>query len=180
MIVTLIGYRGTGKSTVAEALAARICWAAVDADEDIEAVAGKSVEQIFADDGEAVFRRLEREVMARLLNGSDRLIIAAGGGAILDEQTRKDMQAAGPVIWLTASIDTILRRINADPTTLTRRPNLTERGGRAEVEQTLTQREPLYREVAGLQIDTENRAVHEIVEEICAALTQILREGAAG
>src|SRR5690606_11721900 len=88
MVITLIGYRGTGKSTVARALGARLGWAAVDADDDIEARAGKSIERIFAEDGEAGFRRLERETMHRLLSEGNQRVIAAGGGAVLDEQTR--------------------------------------------------------------------------------------------
>src|SRR5690606_4558018 len=114
MVITLIGYRGTGKSTVAVALAARLRWAAVDADDQIEALAGKTIQRIFADDGEAEFRRLERETMQRLLSEADRLVIAAGGGAILDEQTRRHMQQAGPVVWLTAPVETILARISKD------------------------------------------------------------------
>lgn len=180
MVITLIGYRGTGKSTVARALGARLGWASVDADHEIEVVAGKSIQRIFADDGEADFRRLERETMHRLLSEGDRLVIASGGGAILDEQTRGEMQQAGPVVWLTASVETILARIGGDATTASRRPNLTAEGGRAEIEQLLAQREPLYRQTASLIVDTEQRTIDQIVEAILAGLPPHLQEGAAG
>jgi shikimate kinase len=180
MVITLIGYRGTGKSTVARALGARLGWPAVDADDDIETRAGRSIERIFADDGEAGFRRLERETMHRLLSQGSQLVIAAGGGAILDGQTRREMQQAGPVIWLTASVETIVARIFGDATTASRRPNLTAQGGRAEIELLLAQREPLYRQTAVLIVDTEHRAIDQIVEEILAGLPPHLQEGAAG
>lgn len=180
MVITLIGYRGTGKSTVATALAAHLRWTGVDADEQIEALAGKSIQRIFAEDGEAEFRRLERETMQHLLSEGDRLVIAAGGGAILDEQTREDMKQAGPVVWLTAPVDTILVRISGDETTASRRPNLTAQGGRDEVEQLLAQREPLYRQTASLIVDTEGRTIEQIASEILAGLPPHLQEGAAG
>lgn len=180
MVITLIGYRGTGKSTLARALGARLGWASIDADDQIEAIAGKSIDRIFAEDGEAEFRRLERETMQRLLSSGDPLIVAAGGGAILDEQTRLQMQQAGPVIWLTASVETILARISKDATTASRRPKLTAQGGRAEIEQLLAQREPLYRQTASLIVDTQRRTIDEIASEILAGLPPHLQEGAAG
>jgi len=180
MVITLIGYRGTGKSTVGRALGTRLGWTCVDADDEIESAAGRTIAEIFATGGEPEFRRLERETLARLLAGNENLILAAGGGAILDEQTRGDMQAAGPVIWLTAAVETILSRLNEDETTAERRPNLTAGGGRAEVEQLLAQREPLYRETAQLCIDTEQRTVEQIVDEILSRLPAEVREGAAG
>lgn len=179
MILTLIGYRGTGKSTVAAALGRRLICPTVDVDVDIEAAAGKSIQRIFSDDGESTFRAIERQTMQRLLAGNAPLIIAAGGGAILNEATRRDMRAAGPVVWLTASVDTILARIGGDVTTAERRPNLTADGGRAEVDRLLAVREPLYRECADFIVDTEGRSVAEIVEEIVAGLGPRLQEGAA-
>src|SRR3990172_13143827 len=120
MVITLIGYRGTGKSTLAAPLAKRLGWEWLDADAELERRAGRSIRDIFATDGEPEFRRLERELLAELLR-RDRLIVAAGGGAIQNEATRRDMQAAGPVIWLQASVDTIERRLASDPTTGARR-----------------------------------------------------------
>jgi shikimate kinase len=180
MVITLIGYRGTGKSTVARALGERLGWTSVDADDEIECLAKMSIQQIFAERGESAFRGLERITMARLLSGHDRLIIAAGGGAILNQQTRSDIKAAGPVVWLRASTETILARMRSDATTTERRPNLTPAGGRHEVEELLARREPLYREAASVIVDTEGRTVEAIVEEIVATLEPRRQEGAAG
>ena len=154
MIITLIGYRGTGKSTVARPLAARLGWTAVDADAELERRAGRSIRDIFASDGEPEFRRLERETLVDLLQ-RDRLVIAAGGGAILNPQTRADFGASGPVVWLQASVETIEQRLYGDPTTTDRRPNLTASGGRQEIEQMLKVREPYYRETASLIVATD-------------------------
>lgn len=154
MIITLIGYRGTGKSSIAKPLARRLGWTAVDADAELEARTGRTIREIFDTDGEGEFRRLERETLVELL-GRDQLVIAAGGGAILNAETRSDFQAAGPVVWLTALADTIEQRLYGDSTTSQRRPNLTSTGGRMEIEKLLTEREPWYRECASLVVPTD-------------------------
>lgn len=171
MNITLIGYRGSGKSTVAAPLAERLGWRSVDADVEIERRAGKSIRQIFDEDGEPAFRTLERDVLGDLLR-EDRLVIAAGGGAILAEQTRAAMRAAGPVVWLRARVDTIAARISGDPTTTSRRPNLTAAGGNHEIEAVLSQREPLYRTSATQIIDTDDCSTTEIVELITSTLPE--------
>ena len=102
--IFLIGYRGTGKTTVARLVAQRIARESIDADDEIERRAGKSIASIFADDGEQRFRDLESEVIADLARTS--LVVAPGGGVVLREANREVMQAAGPIVWLTASIDT--------------------------------------------------------------------------
>lgn len=153
-MLILIGYRGTGKTTLAKPLAARLDWTAVDADVELERRAGRTIRQIFDEGGESEFRRLERETLVELL-GRERLVIAAGGGAIIDADTRRDFKAAGPVVWLKASVATIEQRLYGDATTEQRRPNLTSSGGRQEIEQLLTQREPLYRECATLEVSTD-------------------------
>ena len=83
--------------------------------------------------------------------------MALGGGAVLREENRRAIRAAGPVVWLTASVDTILERLAADPATASRRPNLTTAGGRAEIEALLATRTPIYRECATLVVDTEGK-----------------------
>src|SRR5687768_3992717 len=125
MTITLVGYRGTGKSSVARLLADALGLTAVDADARIEQRAGKTIRQIFADDGEPAFRALERTVAAELFRQPG-LVIASGGGAVLNTDIRRDMRAAGPVVWLRAFPATIAARLDADPTTRDRRPALTE------------------------------------------------------
>lgn len=176
MVITLIGYRGTGKSTLAAPLAQRLGWEWLDADVELERRAGRTIKDIFATDGEPEFRRLERELLSELLK-RDRLVLAAGGGAIQNEATRTDMQAAGPVIWLQASVETIERRLATDPTTGQRRPNLTSSGGREEIERLLTIREPLYRECATITLNADNTSAEQLVEAVLRHLPAMIQGG---
>lgn len=178
MIISLIGYRGSGKSAVAQPLAERLGWAAVDADDLIEQRAGSSIADIFAQHGEPVFRQQERAVMTELL-AKDRLVIATGGGAILNEQTRNEMKTAGPVIWLQAPPHILQQRITNDPHTAQRRPALTQQSQsqQTEIETILAQREPLYRRCASLIIPTDSQTVPEIVEQIINTIDAELSEG---
>lgn len=165
MVITLIGYRGSGKSTLAAPLASHLNWEWIDADVEIERRAGKTITTIFAEDGEPAFRQLEREVLADLLSKND-LIVAAGGGAILDSGTRERMRKSGLVVWLRASLETLVQRIYADPTTEDRRPNLTATGGRAEVESVLREREPLYRDCSHHVLDVDSSSPEELARTI--------------
>jgi shikimate kinase len=174
MVITLIGYRGSGKSTVAQELAGRLGWDWVDADAAIEQAAGKTIRAIFADEGEAGFRHRERQTLAGLLS-RDRLIVAAGGGAILNADTRRDMKAGGPVIWLQASVSVLEKRIADDPTSAGRRPNLAG-GGTGEITRLLAEREPLYRGCASHTVFTDNLSVAEIAERIAVAVGQASRQ----
>ncbi len=175
MVITLIGYRGSGKSCVAVPLASRLGWDWIDADGELERRAGRSIRDIFAIDGEDHFRVLEQKIISQLL-ARDKLVIAAGGGAILNEQTRREIKSAGPVVWLQASADAIERRLTADPMTIQRRPNLTTAGGRSEIEVLLAQRDPLYRGCATLAIKTDNLSIDEIVECILQSLDGVVRK----
>lgn len=167
--IALIGYRGTGKTTVARLLAVRLKYDWIDTDDEIELRAGKTITEIFSDSGELAFRDLEAEVVADLC-GRSHTIVAMGGGAVLREENRRRMAACGAVVWLTASPATIEQRLSADPSTGSRRPNLTNRGGRNEIEQLLLERNPIYRACATLEVDTENKGPAEIADEILAAL----------
>jgi shikimate kinase len=167
--VFLIGYRGTGKTSVARELAARLRIDWVDADDVVERDAGKNIAAIFAEGGEAGFRDSEMRVV-ETLSRKRRAVIALGGGAVLREENRRVISGAGPVVWLTASVDTILERVAADSSTTSRRPNLTTGGGRAEIEVLLAIRTPLYRECATLVVDTENKTAAEVADEIAASL----------
>jgi shikimate kinase len=167
--IFLIGYRGTGKSTVARELAGRLGFGAVDADDIIEGQAGKTIARIFAEDGESAFRDFESKAV-QALSRERRMVVGLGGGAVLRDENRQAICGAGPVVWLTASVDTILARLAADPTTAERRPNLTPAGGREEIEELLAKRTPLYRECATLIVDTEGKSAAEVADEIAAKL----------
>jgi shikimate kinase len=100
----------------------------------------------------------------------ERTVVALGGGAILREDNRGALKHCQAVVWLTASAETLARRITADSTTAARRPNLTNHGGRTEIVALLAQREPFYRTCATLEVDTEDKEPTEIADEIVAAL----------
>lgn len=167
--IFLIGYRGTGKTTVARLVARRLGRESIDADAEIERRAGKLIAAIFADDGEPAFREIEAAVVRDL--AKTRLVVSTGGGAILRDANRQAMQAAGPIVWLTASVDTIAKRIAADAATARLRPNLTAAGGRAEIEAVLAARTPIYSACATFVVDTENKAPAAVADEILAKLS---------
>jgi shikimate kinase len=167
--VALVGLRCTGKTTVGRLLAARLGWEAVDSDDVVIAKAGKSVARIFADDGEAQFREREADAVKQLC-GRERIVIATGGGAILQPESRTLLQQSCYVVWLTASPDAIAKRMTADPETLARRPSLTGKGVIEEVSVVLAAREPLYREAAHLVVATEDRTPDKIAADIERAI----------
>jgi shikimate kinase len=169
VIITLVGYRGTGKTTVATHLAELLGWESVDADVALEAHVGRPIAEIFADDGEPAFRDYESAVLLELLQRKEH-VIASGGGVILREANRDAIRKAGKVVWLTATPQTIFHRINGDATSPSRRPDLTYQGGLAEIESVLAKREPLYRQVADLIVDTEDRSPTSIANEIAKAI----------
>ncbi|MCA9052267.1 MAG: shikimate kinase [Planctomycetaceae bacterium] len=169
MVITLIGFRGVGKSSVAPQLAARLGWEWIDADREVADRAGKSIPDIFSQDGEPVFRKWEADVMNDLLH-RDCLVVAAGGGAVMNDQTRRLMQEAGPVVWLQAALETIWSRIAATLGGEGGRPALTEHDPRTEVEILLNQREPVYAAAASVTIRTGDHSIAAIVDEIVAQL----------
>jgi shikimate kinase len=165
MNLILIGYRGTGKSTVARLLAERLGWPWADSDSVIEAEAGATIAEIFAREGEAGFRQREADTVAHLLAGGGQLI-SLGGGAVLRPETRQRMAASGRVVWLTATAETIHSRLAADPATVTARPNLTLAGGLPEIRELLAQRQPVYQQCSDFTVDTENKDPAAVADEI--------------
>jgi shikimate kinase len=165
--VFLVGYRGTGKSTVGPLLAAALGWEFADADDYIEAAAGKSIADIFATEGEAGFRDREAAVLAELCQ-EDRRVIATGGGAVLRPLNRELLRTAGYVAWLVASPEAAWYRLQADPSTAVRRPALTT-GGLEEVANLMATREPLYRQTAHAAFPTDGRSPQDVAAAILAA-----------
>ena len=166
MRLTLIGYRGCGKSTVAALLVPRLGIPAVDADEVIEQRAGTSIAALIAERGEPAFRDLEAEVLAHLLAGPP-LILATGGGVVLREANRELLRHRGrPVIWLDAAADVVRARLAADPMTAVRRPGLSGADPLAEVADTLAARQPHYRACADMRLDTGAEPAGRIAERI--------------
>ncbi len=166
MIITLTGYRGCGKSTVGPLVAAMLGWDCVDSDQIVEEQAGCSIRQIFESEGEVGFRLRESQALKQVLSGSE-LVLSAGGGAILSEDNRTMMRAAGPVVWLQASAVTLAQRIAADASSAQRRPSLTDLPLAEEVARVLSEREPLYRAAATMIADSERFNPEQLAEWIC-------------
>jgi shikimate kinase len=164
----LIGNRGTGKTAVAQALAGLLGWQWLDADVLLEERAGRSIKQIFASDGEKAFRDLEAALLVELCTRRQH-VIAVGGGVVLRPENRLRLKNSGSVVWLTGDAATLWRRIQADPSTGQRRPDLGV-GGLAEVETLIKARAALYAECASLVVDTASRSPIEVAEMVRANL----------
>ncbi|MBN2295957.1 MAG: shikimate kinase [Pirellulales bacterium] len=165
MPITLIGYRATGKTTLARLLSERLGWNWIDADVVIENRAGKTIAEIFAEDGEPVFRDLEADVTLELCM-QDNLVLAAGGGAPLRPESRQAMRDSGHVVWLQAKPETVLARMTGDATTAQRRPDLTNKSALEEIVHLMDEREAIYRETAHIEVDTESKTPEQLVDEI--------------
>ena len=164
--LTLTGFMGTGKTTVGRILAERMGRRLVDMDEQIEAEFGKPIAQIFADDGEELFRQAEARLCQSLAAESD-LIIATGGGALVSDENRQTMEASGPVVCLAAGADTILERVE----TLEDRPLLP--GDRDEkrrnIERLLQDRRAAYGRIP-LRVPTDGIDPETVAERVLDTL----------
>jgi shikimate kinase len=165
----LIGFRGTGKTTVARILGLRLGWDWVDADVEVELRAGKSIAAIFADDGEPAFRDLEGIVLADLVSRR-RTVAACGGGVIIRPRHRELLRGQPRVAWLRGEPEALHARIQADRTTADRRPSLTPFSALEEVRRLIAEREPWYRECAKAEIDATSQTPDQCADEIIARL----------
>lgn len=154
MTILLVGYRGCGKSTVGRRMASELWYKFADTDEMIVRSAGKTIREIFEQQGEAAFRDMESTVLGQALSLTDH-VIALGGGAVLREENRAAIKSSGhKVIYLRCEPETLLRRIQSDPATAATRPPLTNLGGGIEeIRALLAEREPLYRQVMTKELE---------------------------
>jgi shikimate kinase/3-dehydroquinate synthase len=171
--IFLVGLMGSGKTTIGRQLAKRLGKRFVDSDHEIEARTGASIPLIFDIEGEASFRRREADVI-RDLSSQRGIVLATGGGAVLDAGTRARLAERGTVIYLRAHINSILQRVAHDKN----RPLLRTADPRRTLELLTAQREPLYREVAHLVIDTGRPNVQSMVQTILEQLAALARKSA--
>jgi shikimate kinase len=172
--IVLVGLMGCGKSSVGRRLASRLGLQFVDADEEIERVAAKSIVEIFADHGEAYFRDGERRVIARLL-GNGPQVLATGGGAFINPETRQKIRERGISIWLRADLPVLMRRVSKRDT----RPLLKTADPEATMRELMAKRYPVY---ADADITLESRDVpHDVIvnEAIAAIKAQLALAPAA-
>jgi shikimate kinase len=176
MNLVLIGYRGSGKSAVGRRLADRLKINFVDTDDLIEERQGIPITDIVKSRGWGHFRKLENNVIEEI-SKRDHLIIAPGGGAILDTDNVKALRKNGFILWLKADKQTLFKRINQDQGTNARRPTLTGKGTLEEVKEVLSLREPIYERISEIQIDTSTLDVEAVVERILAIMKDEERVG---
>lgn len=172
--VVLVGLMGTGKSTVAWDLSRHYGVALLDTDKLVEQRAGRTVREIFADDGEARFRRLESEVLLECLRTPGGAVVAAAGGVVLDAGNRaaiNEHRAAGGtvVVWLTAPAEVLAERTAKG----SHRP-LLDQDRLGTLEEMSRQRGPLYREVSDVVVDVSHRPVESVAELIVQSIEALV------
>lgn len=165
--IFLIGPMGAGKTTVGRRLARDLGLQFMDSDQEIEASTGVDIGFIFEKEGESGFREREKRTLTQL-TGRDGVVLATGGGAVLDPENRALLAARGFVVYLYASVNQQLTRTERTDN----RPLLTGGSRRRTLEQLFAQRDPLYREIADLVIETDHQHLRSIVREIRRALAQ--------
>ena len=164
--IILIGYRCTGKTSVGRILSERLCLPFFDTDDLIIEQAGMSISKIVEEGGWDLFRRKEKETIKSLSSMRDS-IIATGGGVFENQENGEVLRKNGLFVWLTADAKTITERMLADQTSPARRPSLSDDKIYTETAMILKRREPAYRELADLTIDTSERNIDSIADEIC-------------
>ena len=165
--IVLVGLMGSGKSAIGRRLAARIGMQFVDADAEIEAAAGLAINDIFEVHGEEAFRDGERRVIARLLNEAPH-VLATGGGAFMDGQTRKRIKERAFSVWLRADFDVLLRRVARRDN----RPLLKVDNKEEVLRQLIEERYPIYEE-ADIIVQSQDGPHEETVSDVIAALKRL-------
>jgi shikimate kinase len=173
--IVLVGLMGAGKSTVGRRLAERLDLPFVDADLEIERAAGKTIPEIFADHGEAYFRDGERRVISRLLDQGPQ-VLATGGGAFMNAETRKLIAGRGLSVWLRAELPLLMKRVRRR----SNRPLLDTADPETKMRQLINERYPVYAEAA-ITIDSRDLSHNVIVNDLLQAiLDHFSRPKAAG
>lgn len=165
--IVLVGLMGAGKSAIGRRLATRLGLEFVDADHEIEQAAGCSIEEIFQRFGEPAFRDGERRVIGRLLEDRGSIVLATGGGAFLDPETRARVRDHGISVWLRADLDVLARRVARR----SNRPLLKQGDPREVLQRLMTLRYPIYAE-ADVTVETDDSPPENTVDKVIEALRQ--------
>jgi shikimate kinase len=160
--IILIGFMGSGKTSVGIKLAERLAFRFADTDQMIEEKCKRTINSIFANEGEAYFRNLETEMVKRLLEEPDHLVISVGGGLPVHPGNAGLLRQLGQVIYLKASKDTIIKRLKGDTT----RPLLAGENPEEKIRTLLEYREPFYEAASNLTVITDGRNMDDVIEEI--------------
>lgn len=171
MNVVLIGYRCAGKSEVGRRLALCLQRPFVDTDDLIEERRGALISDIVKSDGWDYFRTMEKKIIEEISKG-DRLIIAPGGGVVLDAENVVSLRKNGLVIWLKADPKILLKRMGEDPQTNSRRPALTRKGALEELKEVMAHREPFYERAADVQLDTSTLELEAVVKRVLSVIEE--------
>ncbi len=163
MNIVLVGYRGTGKSAIARLLCRELDRNVFSLDGVLAERAGKSIPEIVREDGWERFRQMESDLVAEATNRETQAIIDCGGGVVLDDCNIQNLRRNGKIVWLTADLETVMKRIKADPN----RPALKEGlSFEEEQKQVLEEREELYRACSDMKIDTSQGSPYKAVRRI--------------
>jgi len=168
--IVLIGYRCTGKTSVGRKLAARLGMAFYDTDALVQEENERTIRQIVDMEGWAAFRAEEKKIISRLAL-QEKCVFALGGGAVMDPGNIEVMKCHGRLIWLLADLPTILQRMGQDDRSGAQRPPLQGRDSAEEVALILEARTPVYEAAADITVDTREKTIEEIVEEIVTYFT---------
>ena len=169
MNIVLIGYRCTGKTSVGRRISERLHIHFYDTDELIKEHTGKTIKEIVNDGGWEAFRTEEKAVIIGLPSSED-AVISVGGGAVMDTENREALKRSGLFLWLTADVGTIVERMRDDRTGDEKRPPLSSSGLEREISEILKQRIPIYRQLADFTIDTSEKEIEAIVDEVSELL----------
>ncbi len=170
--IILIGYMGSGKTTIGKKAARALNYSFCDTDEQIEIEEECSISELFLDKGEEYFRKKETDTLRKLLGETNRLVVATGGGIIMKKENVNILKRLGTVVYLKCSVDVLHNRLHGD----TKRPLLAEGSLKEKIAMMLKEREPLYEAAADVILETDGKSFYETI----CRLEKISKSGKKG